>query len=497
MKYNYALIPAIIGVSIAIIQPQIALALSRDQVNGIAEKITVLIDSQEPGSGVIIKKEGNTYTVLTAYHVVKNPNFKYEIVTSDNQRYSVKYSSVKTLAKDIDLAVLQFTSNQNYQVAKIGNSEQAQRRSKAYVAGFPRPTGAIRRSIYDLQEGQISANASQAFDGGYALVYDNVTLPGMSGGPVMNDKGEVIAIHGRGDAITIATSEVNTRVAFVKSGRNLGIPINTFVRLSARVGVDVGINLGDTQNAAIAFALPLTSVDVSQKAKEITVIIKGKGAKQGSGVIIAKQVDTYHVLTNWHVMDGKGNYLVQTPDNAEYRINSSLITRIAGVDLAVFEFNSSKKYNVATIGNSNAVKEGATVYVSGAPIPLLGIEQRTVLFTDGKIVGKHRQPKDGYALIYNNNTYKGMSGGPVVDENARLIGIHGRGTRDGTDGEKVGFNLGIPINIFMQSEIGKKLVLVTNNQTIVAKPSPPSQTLGRPPVIRGDDDGYVKPGRNY
>jgi tetratricopeptide (TPR) repeat protein len=101
MNYKYTIPTAIIGLSIAFLQPPAAKAIcSNDQVDATAEKITVLIDSPEPGSGVIIKKEGNTYTVLTANHVVKNQNFKYAIVTPDKQRIKPKADDFLVQAGD-------------------------------------------------------------------------------------------------------------------------------------------------------------------------------------------------------------------------------------------------------------------------------------------------------------------------------------------------------------------------------------------------------------
>ncbi|MTJ17774.1 MULTISPECIES: tetratricopeptide repeat-containing serine protease family protein [unclassified Dolichospermum] len=242
MNYKYTFPAVLIGVSIALVQTQVAFALSSGQVAKIAKQITVLIDSSAPGSGVIVKRSGNTYTVLTAAHVVTSKN-KAEIVTPDGKRYQLNYSTVKPLP-GVDLATFQFTSSNNYPVAKIGNSDQSSEGTIAYVAGFPKAKAAsISSSIYNFTDGKITANASRPLKDGYALVYSNITLPGMSGGPVFNEQGELIGVHGKGDEseAEIATSKINPEVAYIKSGFNLGIPINTFLRLSAKSGVDVGV----------------------------------------------------------------------------------------------------------------------------------------------------------------------------------------------------------------------------------------------------------------
>ncbi|MBO1051298.1 MAG: serine protease [Dolichospermum sp. DET73] len=242
MNYKYTFPAVLIGVSIALVQTQVAFALSSGQVAKIAKQITVLIDSSAPGSGVIVKRSGNTYTVLTAAHVVTSKN-KAEIVTPDGKRYQLNYSTVKPLP-GVDLATFQFTSSNNYPVAKIGNSDQSSEGTIAYVAGFPKAKAAsISSSIYNFTDGKITANASRPLKDGYALVYSNITLPGMSGGPVFNEQGELIGVHGKGDEseVDIETSKVNPEVAYIKSGFNLGIPINTFLRLSAKSGVDVGV----------------------------------------------------------------------------------------------------------------------------------------------------------------------------------------------------------------------------------------------------------------
>jgi S1-C subfamily serine protease len=222
-----------------ILQPLAANALSAREVGKIAEGITVLIEYKDipgNGSGVIIKKEGNVYTILTAAHVVANQNRKYEIVAPDNVRYSLNYSTVKMLPNRIDLAVVTFTSTKNYQVAKIGNSDTSERGTVTYLSGFPAINSAINQPTLNFTEGKISANSNQPFKNGYGLIYSNITVAGMSGGAVLNQNGELVGIHGRADG---RDDKLTGNIQ--KSGLNLGIPINTFVRLSAQAGVNIGV----------------------------------------------------------------------------------------------------------------------------------------------------------------------------------------------------------------------------------------------------------------
>ena len=76
---------------------------------------------------------------------------------------------------------------------------------------------------------------------GYALVYSNSTLPGMSGGPVLDPEGQLIGIHGRADTATKVQDQNLNPDIYVKSGFNLGIPINTFTTLAPKAGIDVGV----------------------------------------------------------------------------------------------------------------------------------------------------------------------------------------------------------------------------------------------------------------
>jgi serine protease Do len=205
-------------------------ALSAPEVNQIAKAITVRIDGQNPGTGVIVHRNTNTYTVITAEHVVATPD-EYEIIVPGGNKFPLDYKTVKKLP-GVDLALLQFTSPQTYPTAQLGNSDRLTEGVAVYVAGFPGLDSVIKASVYNFTTGQLTARASQPTDRGYALVYTNQTLPGMSGGPVLDQQGQLIGIHGMADGESKKLERMSETV-FVKTGFNLGIPVNTLLKLAA------------------------------------------------------------------------------------------------------------------------------------------------------------------------------------------------------------------------------------------------------------------------
>jgi tetratricopeptide (TPR) repeat protein/V8-like Glu-specific endopeptidase len=233
----------VISPTLVIFSPLPVWADAHQTVAKIAKPITVLIETPESnGSGVIISKGNGRYTVLTAAHVINNKQKSYKVVASDGQKYQLE--SIQPFSTSIDLAIGEFASTREYSVAKMGNSDNVAEGSLAFVAGFPRTNDVITKSVYSFRDGRIIANSSKPMNGGYGIIYSARTLPGMSGGGVFNDAGELIAIHGRGDIdTTMKPDEINPNVRF-KTGNDLGIPINTFTKNIASLPkkVDVAVN---------------------------------------------------------------------------------------------------------------------------------------------------------------------------------------------------------------------------------------------------------------
>lgn len=217
---------------LVITQAQVTFALSpveieqNAKIQQIAKSVTVRIDSQTPGSGVIIKREGSTYTVLTAAHVVATED-TYQVIAPDNKRYPITYSTIKRLP-GADLAILNFTSNQIYSVVKMGDSTKVLAGDPSY-SGFMSIRTEEPKVIFIHTKGQITVNANRPLEDGYALVHSTPASPDMSGGPLLNDQGLLIGIHGRTDAMDKP-----------KGQNNLGIPINIFLGLIPKVAPTLG-----------------------------------------------------------------------------------------------------------------------------------------------------------------------------------------------------------------------------------------------------------------
>jgi Trypsin-like peptidase domain len=202
----------------------------------------------------------------------------------------------------------------------------------------------------------------------------------------------------------------------------------------------------------IAEAVPIE--DIRSIAASITVRIDRAGSEgnQGSGVIVNRQGNTYTVLTNWHVVKERGEYIIQSSDEIRHTVRYDNIQRVGNMDLAELKFTSNKVYKFAQRGNSNDVTQNEAIYVPGWINPSPSIRERAFYTAQGQVVTRSRSEdnEEGYSLGYSLNIVQiGMSGGPILNKEGLLIGINGLGIRDLNTGT-VGLVAGIPINAYAQ-----------------------------------------------
>ena len=220
----------VVAAFLVAVQASEAVARSATEIAAIATETTVKIDNTleiPGGSGVIIAKQNNTYTVLTANHVVVNPNVGY-IVKIKGQQHSV--SAVKSLKEStgLDLAIATFDSPQAYATATFGDSEYASVGSNIYVSGFPLAVDSDAEREHEFTTGMITSIRENAAEG-YGMRYQALTRRGMSGGPVFDTSGNLVGVHGQGDVTGSVKNESSSIPEPLKTGFNAAIPIESFV----------------------------------------------------------------------------------------------------------------------------------------------------------------------------------------------------------------------------------------------------------------------------
>ncbi|MBE9008546.1 trypsin-like peptidase domain-containing protein [Fortiea sp. LEGE XX443] len=225
-------------------------------------------------------------------------------------------------------------------------------------------------------------------------------------------------------------------------------------------GVLTAVLIGTAIVIAQPVATALTPQEVADIAQQITVRIDGENT--GSGVIIERQGNVYTVVTSWHVVQEEGNYTVYTPDGKKYTFNNNQVKRFPGVDLAVFQFTSNQNYRVAEKGNSDEVKRGTNISVAGYQQGTSDID-----FRRGAISRLVKEPKDGYAFVYDIDAFPGMSGGAILDEQGKLVGIHGLAkTRPDTNATTV---YGIPLKTYLSLAPSAQTISVASSVNTASK----------------------------
>ncbi|MEV8311248.1 trypsin-like peptidase domain-containing protein [Streptomyces flavidovirens] len=190
----------------------------------------------------------------------------------------------------------------------------------------------------------------------------------------------------------------------------------------------------------------------------VTLHVSGAG-EQGTGtgfVLDAKG----HILTNDHVVEPAGtDGTINITFSGGQTAKAELVGKDSGYDLAVVRVLGVDGLKPLPLGNSENVQVGDPVVAIGEPFDL----QNTV--TSGIISAKERpitaggEKGDGSDVSYVNALQTdapinpGNSGGPLVDAQARVIGINSAiraadnsAGLEGSQGGSIGLGFAIPIN---------------------------------------------------
>ena len=206
--------------------------------------------------------------------------------------------------------------------------------------------------------------------------------------------------------------------------------------------------------ATLYFGLPITSSTIINRSEKevtitdtgiadaveklydsvvvVTVYRDGKTIASGTGFVYKKTDTKAYILTNSHVVNMSGNITVKVKFTDAREEEVKIEGNDNYSDLAVLSLSAEKVKFVASIGSSEKMRLGDTVFTIGAPLDT----EYSWSITRGVLSGKDRMvevtlsssssSQSDYVmkvLQTDASINSGNSGGPLANSNGEVIGI--------------------------------------------------------------------------
>ncbi|USR90103.1 serine protease [Phormidium yuhuli AB48] len=224
------------------ILPEVILSHLYEEARGISVRVMA---RSGWGTGVLLARNESTYIVITNRHVLNGEEHEHEIETSNGQIYRARELHEPALDA-YDLALLEFNSSNDHSIAQLGESVNLPQGTVTFAAGFPLEQEDRVESLgtdvfndgFKFTQGEISLQLERPLEEGYQLGYTNAIEKGMSGGPVLNRAGELIAINGihadplwGNPYVYQDGTETEAELQSLIEGSSWAIPIETVLQL--------------------------------------------------------------------------------------------------------------------------------------------------------------------------------------------------------------------------------------------------------------------------
>ncbi len=222
--------------------------------------------SEASGSGIIFKKEGKTYYVITNNHVIEGASrVSIQVAGDKNFQGEVVGTDANT-----DLAVIKFISDEEMVVATFGDSSKIEVGERAIAIGNPLGMeffGSITQGIISATNRKVKMSDELTMN---YIQTDAAINSGNSGGALVNAYGEVIGVN----SAKILSSSVE--------GMGFAIPIS-----EAEVVANDLITYGYVKGRPV---IGITTVDVTESISKrynwpvgvwVNSVTKGSGAELG------------------------------------------------------------------------------------------------------------------------------------------------------------------------------------------------------------------------
>ncbi|WP_367137842.1 MULTISPECIES: S1C family serine protease [Streptomyces] len=190
----------------------------------------------------------------------------------------------------------------------------------------------------------------------------------------------------------------------------------------------------------------------------VTIHVRG-GSDQGTGTGFVLDKDG-RILTNNHVVEPAGSAGdISVTFSSGQTAKAAVVGRDSSYDLAVIKVSGVSGLTPLALGNSDSVRVGDSVIAIGAPYDLAGTVTTGIISAKERPITAGGRKGDGSDVSYVDALQTdapinpGNSGGPLVDSEARVIGINSAirsagdsGDLGGGQGGSIGLGFAIPIN---------------------------------------------------
>ncbi len=253
------------------------------------------------------------------------------------------------------------------------------------------------------------------FCGLQAAFADTIQLKGNDAvtGKILAEKPDAVVVD-VGYTVLVVPRNAITRISQ---------PESTLTRLTATTSPLLGVNApGPFYNTESGHAAAASDVrDLVKQIGEAVVQVRTPSGL-GSGFFINAGG---YLITNFHVIEGETELTIEVYRQVDGQLNRETYKKVRIVainkfqDLALLkiEDKNAPKFKYVTLGNSDPLSVGESVFAIGSPMGL----ERTV--TEGIVSTKTREMEGELYLQTTAQINPGNSGGPLFDMAGNVIGV--------------------------------------------------------------------------
>jgi S1-C subfamily serine protease len=195
-----------------------ALSISTNPARSALAGVVQVRTPNGQGTGFAWQQQGNATRILTAAHVIVGAH-QIRVITPDGQEHPAHVLRVNEHA---DVALLEANDTGGLRPLPLGSAATLEPGDPLYVVGYA--LGADLLGDPSVTRGVLSGR--RVIDGVACLQTDAAMNPGNSGGPVLNERGEVVGIAAWGvrERAGVMIQGVNFAVTIEQAREALGLP---------------------------------------------------------------------------------------------------------------------------------------------------------------------------------------------------------------------------------------------------------------------------------